>query len=237
MLAFPWGARCRWICICDREALSASSKALLATAFGASRTRCRSEVAGVMRLNCLRSTLLFYGSISLAITVCHPTVYSVHPRLPCVCGALLRYTHIYLSSSDFCTSISILSAGACVAIYCGAVFCTIGAVLCVSGIFVFGLLCSFCVCTRFEIFYLVCVIVVLGVFTFMGDLFGVSVCVCYIFYVLSIYYRSIVYYIWLIFGIGVFFACGGLWAMFFCVIFFSRSRAVANSTYRASIVS
>ena len=68
------------------------------------------------------------------------------------------------------------------------------------------------------------------VFTLVGDLLGVIVCVCYIFYVLSIYYRSIVYYIWLIFGIGVFFACGGLWAMFFCVIFFSRSRAFASST-------
>ena len=74
-------------------------------------------------------------------------------------------------------------------------------------------------------------------FTVVGDLFGVSVCVCYIFYVLTIYYRSIVYYVWLIFGNGVFFACGGLWARYFCVIFLSRSRAVASSTYRASIVS
>jgi hypothetical protein len=81
------------------------------------------------------------------------------------------------------------------------------------------------------------VIVVLGVCTVVGDLSGVSVCVSYVFYVLSIYYRSIVYYIWLILGYGVFFAYGGFCAMFFCVIFFSRSRAYASSTYRASIVS
>jgi hypothetical protein len=81
------------------------------------------------------------------------------------------------------------------------------------------------------------VIVVLGVCTVVGDLSGVSVCVSYVFFVLSIYYRSIDCCIWLILGYGIFFVYGGVWAMIFCVIFFSRSRAFASSTCLASIVS
>jgi hypothetical protein len=96
---------------CDLVAFSASSSARLAILFGASRTRWRSCIGGVIRLKLFRSTFVFWGSNSLETTVFHPSVYSFHPLFPCASGALLMYTHKLFSSSVYCVAISIFRAG------------------------------------------------------------------------------------------------------------------------------
>ena len=65
----------------DLVALRASNSALLATAFGASSTRWRSTFVGVTRVNSFRLTLEFLGSITLPISFCQPSGWSIHPRL------------------------------------------------------------------------------------------------------------------------------------------------------------
>ena len=96
---------------CDLVAFNASISARLEIAFGASRMRWRSLAGALMRLKSVKSTLLFAGSISLAITVLQFTFYSFHPRRLCAREMLLTYTQSFLSSSVYCVVISMLRAG------------------------------------------------------------------------------------------------------------------------------
>ena len=93
------------MCTCDLVAFSASISARLEIAFGASRMRWRSLAGALIRLNSVKSTLLFVGSISFAITVLQSTVYSIHPRRLCARDMLLTYTHSFFSSSVYCVVI------------------------------------------------------------------------------------------------------------------------------------
>jgi hypothetical protein len=93
------------MCTCDLVAFSASISARLEIAFGASRMRWRSLAGALMRLKSVKSTLLFSGSISLAITVLQFTFYSFHPRRLCAWDMLLTYTHYFFSSSVYCVVI------------------------------------------------------------------------------------------------------------------------------------
>jgi hypothetical protein len=90
---------------CDLEAFSASISARLDIALGASRMRWRSFVGALMRLKSVKSTLVFAGSISFAITVLQSTFYSFHPRRLCARDMLLTYTHNFFSSSVYCVVI------------------------------------------------------------------------------------------------------------------------------------
>jgi hypothetical protein len=96
---------------CDLVAFSASISARLDTAFGASRMRWRSLVGAWMCLKSVKSTLVFAGSISLAITVLQFTVCSFHPRRLCARDMLLTYAHSFLSSSVYCVEIYMFRAG------------------------------------------------------------------------------------------------------------------------------
>ena len=99
LLAWPSGGRWKWMCTCDLDAFRASRSARLATGEGASKTRWRSWVVGVTRLNLCRSTRVFEGSISLVIIVAQESVYSCHQRFPWADFVLLRYTHSFFSAS------------------------------------------------------------------------------------------------------------------------------------------
>ena len=84
---------------CERVAFRASRSARLATGDGASRIRCRSFAGGVTRVNYIRSTLVFVGSISLVIVVYHGSAVSYQPHFPFANWALLIYTHSFFSLS------------------------------------------------------------------------------------------------------------------------------------------
>ena len=101
LFAFCYGDRCRWLCIYDPADFKAAKSALLATAFGASSTRWRSYVRGVIRVNCFRFTRELCGSITLASVVCQSSGCSIQPRLYYVSYVLLMYIHNFLFSLIF----------------------------------------------------------------------------------------------------------------------------------------
>ena len=146
-----------------------SKSALLATAFGASSTRWRSYVCGVIRLNGFRFTRELSGYITLAIIVCQSSGCSTQPRLYYVSWVLLMYIHNVLSSFIISVLPVAFTTGCC-GVVVGGVFCSIiCVVLCVS-----VMVCLFWVCVCFCIFCLIYFIMVFGVGTVEGVVVGVN---------------------------------------------------------------
>ena len=104
-----------------------------------------------IRLKSVKSTLLFAGSISLAITVSQLSACSFHPRLLCARDMLLTYTHIFFSSSVYYVVVYMLGIGVGVGMFFGAVFA-----VAVVGLFSVGAVafCGFCIYSRSIVCYI-----------------------------------------------------------------------------------
>jgi hypothetical protein len=113
----------------------------------------------------------------------------------------------------------------------------VGMVLCTIGVPVFCMTFLFYACGLFWIFWRFCVVYVFGVCIFVCGLVVVVFCIGCGLYAFSRYYYSIDFCNSFIVGFGVCMAYGNLLPIVIFVRSFSTSRALASSTYLASMAS